>query len=335
MKKILFFDVNPSPMITFGILPAFEELGFECEIPRNKLQFEELRYPKVMTCTLTVHERYDIVYKAIKRSDADTVFLNGANPYYQAVPDACRDFKKKFIYWATEDPILYDYMLPVVKQADLILSPAIECVEKYKELGLNAHLMMFACNPDYHKIGKYNKKYDLDLILQASLYNHPARIQGYDSVIKPAVKLTKQGYKFNVYGAFWDSPLGLKYLKDMSLYKGFHPNQDIPDICASSKIILGVQCDNSSATQQSMRSFEVLASGGFHLTQWTKSMDYWFENGKHLVTVKNSEEAYEKMKYYLKHENERNKIAQQGMEYVRNNHTYEHRIRESILPNIE
>ena len=149
------------------------------------------------------------------------------------------------------------------------------------------------------------------------------------------MKLSKEGYKFNVYGAYWDSPLGIKYLEHPLLYKGFHPNEDIPDICASSKIVLGVQCSNISKTQQSMRSFEIIASGGFHLTQWTQSMDYFFEDGKHLVTVKSPKEAYEKIKYYLKHDDERIKIAQQGMEYVKNNHTYEHRVKESILPNLQ
>lgn len=336
MKRILFFDINPSPIARAHLMPAFEKLGFQCSTPRNRLQFDELKYPGCMTTTFTEQQRYDIMYKAIQKSDCDTVFLNGANPYYTAVVDACKTYNKQLIYWATEDPILYDYMLPkVTKHADLVLSPAIECVENYRKLGLNAHLMMFACNEDYHKIGKYNPKYDLDIILQASLYNHPARIKGYDIVLKPAVKLSKQGYKFNVYGAFWQDPLGMKYLQDMFSYKGFHPNEDIPDICASSKIVLGVQCDDSSKTQQSLRAFEILASGGFHLTQWTKSMDYWFKNGVHLVTVKNPEEAYERMKYYLKHESERNKIAQQGYEYVRANHTYIHRIKESILPNIE
>jgi len=335
MFKILYFDLNPSPMLEHGIMPAFEKLGFDLCTPRNRLQFEELKYPKCMTTTLSDDEKYQIVYNAIKRSDCDWVFLNGANRYYTAVPDACRDFNKKFIYWATEDPVLYDLMLPIVsKRADLILSPAIECVEKYRDLGLNAHLMMFACNPDYHKPGKYNSKYDLDIILQASCYNYPARLKGFDIIVKPAVKLSREGCKFNVYGAFWDSPLGKKYLNNPLLYKGFHHNRDIPDICASSKVILGVQCSDVSKTQQSMRSFEILSGGGFHLTQWTQSMDYFFEDGKHLVTVRSAGEAYEKIKFYLSNDAERLKIAQQGMEYVRSCHTYEHRIKESVLPNL-
>lgn len=336
MFKILYFDLNPSPMMQYGIMPVFEKLGIDVRMPRNRLQFEELKYPKCMTSTLSDKEKYHILYTAVKRSDCDIVFLNGANRYYNAVSDACREFSKKFIYWATEDPVLYDLMLPITsKYADLILSPSIECVEKYRSLGLNAQLMMFACNPDYHKPGRYNSKYDLDMILQASCYNHPTRLKGFDTILKPALKLSKEGYRLNVYGAFWDTSLGMKYLKNPLLYKGFHPNEDIPDICASSKIILGIQCSDVSKTQQSMRSFEILASGGFHLTQWTPSMDYFFENGRHLVAVKSPHEAYEKLKYFLKHDHEREKIAQQGMAYVRDNHTYEQRVKQSILPHLK
>jgi len=335
MKKILFFDINPSPMIEKGIMPAFEKLGYVAAMPANRLQFDNLKYPNCMTSHLTRQEKYDIVYKSIQETDADTVFLNGANLYYDAVSNACKAFNKYFIYWATEDPVLYNLMLPITaRHADLVLSPAIECVEEYRKMGLNAHLMMFGCNPDYHKTGSHNPKYDFDIVLQASYYNHPARIKGYDIILQPAIRLYEEHYRVGVWGAFWNTPFGMKYMKHHELYHGFHPNEDISDICASTKIILGIQCSDCSVTQQSMRSFEVLSCGGFHLTQHVKSMDYWFENGKHLVSVKDKEEAYEKMKYYLKHDEERKKIALQGYEYVRNNHTYIHRIREAVLPNL-
>jgi len=333
--KILFFDINPSPLIEKGIMPAFKQLGFDVELPKNKLQLDELKYPRCIYNTLTDKEKYIIMYKTIENSNADIVFLNGANYFYTAVPDACEKMNKAFIYWATEDPVLTNLMFPVVERADLVLSPAIESVELYKSKGLNAHLMMFGCNPDYHKLGVYNIKYDLDLILQASFYlTHPDRLIGYNIILDSALKLEKSGKKFNVYGAFWNTKQGFEKLKNPSLYKGFHPNEDIPDICASSKIILGVQCNTQSKTQQSMRAFEILASGGFHLTQWSNSMDYWFKNGKHLVVVKNKKEAYEKMKYYLKNKDKRDEIVKQGYDYVRNNHTYLHRIKESILPNL-
>lgn len=335
-KKILFFDINPSPFITTCLIPAFQSFGFETELPRNKYQFDELKYPGCMRSTLTEREKYSILYKVVKRSDADTIFMNGANYYYNAIVDAAKETNKKLIYWATEDPVLYDLMFNIIaKHADLVLSPSIECVAKYQQAGLNAQLMMFGCNPEYHAIGKFNPKYDYDIVLQASCYNHPARIKGYETVVKAAVKLYEEGYKVGIYGAFWDSPFGLHFLNNhKELYKGWHPNEDIPDICASSKIVLGIQCSDISLTQQSMRSFEILSSKGFHLTQWVKSMDYWFKNYEHLIAVKTYEEAYKKMKYYLQNEAERNQIAEQGHLFVRNNHTYEDRVKEAILPHL-
>lgn len=337
-KTILFLDINPSPMLERGIMPAFQKLGFNCILPYT-LELRGLKYPYCMTNNITNEQKYKIIYQTIKqyRNKIDYIFLNGANYFYNAVSDAAKDFKKYFIYWATEDPILTDLMLPITtSKADLVLSPAMECVEKYRDLGLNAHLMMFACNPDYHKIGKYNPKYDLDVILQASCYNHSTRLHGYETIVKPAVELYEnENINFNVYGAFWDSGLGMSVLKNhKEIYKGWHPNEDIPAICASSKIILGIQCSDTSSQQQSMRAMEILGSNGFHLTQWVPSVDYWFEDGSHLVTSRSAEETAEKIKYYLNNESKRNKIAECGYEYVRNNHTYTHRIKESILPNL-
>ena len=122
-----------------------------------------------------------------------------------------------------------------------------------------------------------------------------------------------------------------------SCKQGYFPNNLLGDLCESSKIILGVQCDASSVTQLSMRPFEILACGGFHLTQYTKATENWFENGKHLITSKSPEETIDIVKYFLNpiHESERNRIRIHGMEYVRNEHTYYKRVKNIILPYIE
>ena len=122
--------MNPSPMIERGIMPAFDKLGFTCILAKSP-QLNQLKYPECMNSKLTIKEKYEILYNTIKKykNKIDIVFLNWANYFYMAIPNACKDLKKYFIYWATEDPVLFDLMNPLARQADLVLSPAIECVE--------------------------------------------------------------------------------------------------------------------------------------------------------------------------------------------------------------
>ena len=75
-----------------------------------------------------------------------------------------------------------------------------------------------------------------------------------------------------------------------------------------------------------MRNFEIASSGAFQLTNWIPTLSEVFEDGKHLVTYKTLDEMVEKAKYYLKHEEEREKIALAGREHFLKYHTYRARI---------
>lgn len=143
------------------------------------------------------------------------------------------------------------------------------------------------------------------------------------------------GYRFRVYGNYWDSPQGMNILHNQKKYYGnYLPIPLTPSLYSSSKIILGVHCDNSSATQISLRPFEVLSSGGFHLSQWSPATTYWFKDGVHLVTARTTEEARDKMYFYINNDTARIKIANQGKEYVLKEHTYQRRVNDILLPNL-
>lgn len=79
-----------------------------------------------------------------------------------------------------------------------------------------------------------------------------------------------------------------------------------------------------------MRVFETLSTGSFLLTNWIPTLGELFKDGKHLVTYKTLDEMVEKAKYYLKHDKEREEIAEAGYKEFIAKHTYKHRV-EKIL----
>lgn len=89
-----------------------------------------------------------------------------------------------------------------------------------------------------------------------------------------------------------------------------------------SKIVLNV----SIVDDINMRVFESMATGSFLLTNDIPTLGKLFQDGKHLATYKTLDELVEKGKYYLEHEEEREKIALEGQKEVLSHHTYAHRI---------
>lgn len=70
-----------------------------------------------------------------------------------------------------------------------------------------------------------------------------------------------------------------------------------------------------------VKVFEATACGAMFLTDRIDFMDeYGYIDGEHLVVYKNFNDIEEKIKYYLKHDDEREKIAKAGMKYTVENY---------------
>lgn len=99
---------------------------------------------------------------------------------------------------------------------------------------------------------------------------------------------------------------------------------------SQSKIVFNISIKDDI----NMRVFETLSTGSFLLTNWLPTLGEIFEDGKHLVTYKTLDEMVEKAKYYLDHDEEREKIAAAGHAEFMSKHTYKHRV-ETILEVVE
>ena len=90
-------------------------------------------------------------------------------------------------------------------------------------------------------------------------------------------------------------------------------------------------CFNVSVRDDiNMRCFEVMGSGAFLLTNWIPTLDELFVDGVHLVTYKGMDDMVEKARYYIAHDEEREKIARQGYEWAQLAGTYMRRVLEVL-----
>lgn len=68
--------------------------------------------------------------------------------------------------------------------------------------------------------------------------------------------------------------------------------------------------------------FEIMAAGGFVLTNFQPEIPENFVVGEHLETFVNERELLDKIAYYLEHEEERVQIAKAGQQAVKEFHSY-------------
>lgn len=282
------------------------------------------------------------IWQDIHKIHPDCLIFIGTGvnvPAFDSMIEACQKLGILLIFHAVEDPYEFEDTIRIAKGADIIYSLDEECVSSYiKDMGKQSSLFPPAINISTHFPGTYNKKLAYDLIMIATCYpQHKARTAGYESILGAAIALYEEkGVSVKVYGNWWNTPVGIHYLNyHTSIWGGLLDFKNIPSSYTSSQISLGVQCLDNSRTQSSQRPFEAIACGSFHITQWTPSMDYYFEEGVNIVTSRTKEETKEKISYYLNHPESRKSIIHRGQELVYSNHTYEKRIREIVIPDIK
>lgn len=187
----------------------------------------------------------------------------------------------------------YPHRLGVAKKSEFVFVAQKEAVEKMKLDGIeNPMWLPHAFEPQaYFKTEMAAKKYDVCFVGHV---NNQTRIDALQ----------------RLFGEF------------PNFYYGQALFEEAGKKFCESKICFNI----SMTTDLNMRNFEVMGTGSFLLTNWIPSIEEVFEDGKHLVLYRSLDEMVDKAKYYLEHNEEREKIAQAGYEEVLKNHTIQKRV---------
>jgi len=197
------------------------------------------------------------------------------------------------VYWTCDTHLGYEYRLKKAKEFDYVFCTHKEGRDKFVKDGIkNPVWLPCAVDPRYYpNKPEAIKKYDIGFI-------------GFVTFEKRAIMLDKMLKEFP------------------NFFYGQRFFMEAAEIYRKSKIVFNTAADRDI----NMRVFESLATGSFLLTEYVPTLPRLFKNKKHLVWYKSMDEAIKLAKYYLKHDNEREKIAKAGMEEVFKKHTYMKRI---------
>lgn len=133
------------------------------------------------------------------------------------------------------------------------------------------------------------------------------------------------GLKLRLYGGYWDRhPLLRRY------HRGFALGRDYRLALGGSKIAVCL-VRRANRDGHCMRTFEVPACGAFMLAERTEEHLELFEEGKEAAYFESPEELVDKVRYYLHHDEERQRIAEAGYQRViAGKHTYQDRLEEIL-----
>lgn len=232
----------------------------------------------------------------------------------------------------TESPYIEESQIPIIERVDIAATMDLSSLEMFQEHNERSMYVKHAFHPDIHKVMPYSKDHVSDVFMVGTGF--PERIKALASVNWGDIDL-------RVFGGNWmDLPVSGVIEQYCSV--GFLDNiKDVPRWYSNSKINLNmyrtakwpgesvVHIESDIAYSISPRCYEVMACGGFLLTNSRPELHDLFEEGKEFVVFESHEELEDKIKYYLVHSNEREKIAMAGWKAVRE-HTFANRAREIL-----
>lgn len=254
---------------------------------------------------------------------------NSSTKKQKKIYDSTININVPHVYWATEDPTSAEvFTMPYIRRThpDFVFTICRDMVGYYRRLGIPSEYLDFGYHPKVHYPIEFDPQYYSPVAIVANGYpkklsyfpNH-FRFQSMKSLIKP---LIENNIKINFYGNNWsdmETLLGVEVPKEW--IRGYIDYTIANKVYSSSDIIIGLQ---NLPTQLTQRTYEVLGSGGFLLTNNTREVNQVFKAGRDLISSSTPEETVELVNYFLQHPKERERIQKYGLETVQK-HSYKER----------
>ena len=197
------------------------------------------------------------------------------------------------VLWMSDTHLGYDYRMKKALKADYVFVAQKKAVADMKRDGVkNPIWLPHAVEPlAYPKYELASKKYDTCFVGHV---NSPNRVDALDRLFKEVP----------------------------NFFYGQRLFEDVARKYAESKIVFNIAMKDDV----NMRCFEAMASGSMLLTDRISSIEELFKDGEHCVMYDNLDDMAEKAKYYIAHDEERERIAAAGYAEVMEKHTIDHRV---------
>lgn len=238
------------------------------------------------------------------------------------------DTKALLVNYATDDPFNAVVSTSFVKKSisiyDLYACTKTAIIEDVRKAGCSKPVYIpFAYKPQHHFVEKAATSEEL-----THFASDVAFIGGCDRDRAPMIHAMLQSIpnlNVHLYGGFWD-----RYPAFRRYYRGFVIGRAYRLAIGGAKIVLNL-VRRANRDGHVMRTFEVPACGGFMLADRTEEHLAILQEDLEAVYFSSNDEMIDKLRYYLRHDSERERIARAGYQRITSGgNTYRDRL-ETIL----
>lgn len=221
-------------------------------------------------------------------------------------------------FWTFDNMDRFPNSYPIAKECDLWLGEELGRKSRWEQEGIPFYYFPnHAVPPDIFK--KINVPKEYDVVFTGTPYS-----QNYDPDKNELLKAINERFDLHVFGnshQAWKA-MGIKNTGEPAF------DEKLSELYGKSKIVIAisnVQCEG----YWSIRTSQSLMCGAFALVRFTPQMEKELKDN--VVYFQTVQECTDKIDYYLKHDKEREEIAEKGWMYANSYLTTQQRLTELIL----
>lgn len=249
----------------------------------------------------TIYENNLLIIKKVRKIKPDIIFCHQSS--YEIYRETLVILKKicnpTIINWCSDDSWRFKQQsFLIAKNYDYMITTYSYAHKSYIEMNTKSILASWGC-PD-HWIKKKEKKnsFKYDVTFIGSPY------MGRRNIIK---KLSTDGINVKCFGPGWKTLIS---------------DKNLPKVINNSKICLNFSKSKGKKKQTKARIFEITGSGSLCITESSNELKNYFKINKEIISFDSYEELLSKIKFFLKNENLRRKIAKKGYLKCKKNYIY-------------
>jgi len=245
-----------------------------------------------------------------------------------------KEYSKTIVYYF-DDVWRLDYSKFWAKHFTYATTSDINGVSRWTEAGCNNFIYSpFGCNHNFFIKKELEKVYDVSFVGGF----HPYRAWVFKKLKKAGISVHAFGYGWPRGRIKFDEMIDIFNKSKINLNLSNNESWDIRYLLSPKNALksqlrifknlahIFFRKDTKVIEMVKARHFEINACGGFQLSFYVEGLEKHYNIGSEIAIYANVDDLIEKIKYYLKHVNERTAIAEQGYKRVIRDHTMEKRL---------
>lgn len=256
-----------------------------------------------------------ILQAQIKDFKPDITYVQNAVAIDQYLLEAIKQQTKRLLVAQISYPINDDV---AIKQYDLLITPSIPFIEKFKKMGLLTEYLALGFERDILKrLKRTASPYEVVFIGGFSTHHRRG-----NRILEEVARLAPVDFwGYGTDNLDQNNPI-------LDHYHGPAWGFDMFNILHNAKIAINRHVDVAEDYAGNMRLYEATGVGTMLITDHKVNLHELFNIGKEVETYKSAKELVEKIKFYLKNDRAREKIAKAGQARTLKDHSYQRRMKQ-------